>query len=355
MTERSNRSRLSRTLFREQASPVSAPPEALTHVLARVRRRRRAKRIVAGSVALALSAGSLAWLSTSFGPDDDASRSVATGSEPPISGSPAATDPPSVAGPSSTEIIGLTVEGDVVAVDRVMGIVGEPLARFPGAIDVEVAPSGEILVVSCCEPAAGAIHVLDAAGGERVVQHGLGVDIRTSGESAVAEIDGLRLLSSVTFDESTFIPVGAVLDAPEWPAWALDGEEVIYTAGGRLYSVSVHARSLDEALELRNVGGGSWYSPVQTADGIAAIRSEDPWTSVEGVPPGPSSLVLIGRSEESTILYESSNGISSLAVSDDGTRLLWVDDGMLMWNDRDGVHEMPTEEDLVAAVWSAPA
>jgi hypothetical protein len=367
-----------RELLEHAASRIVGKPDALGRTLERTRRRRRARRLGVAMFALLLSAASLSWLATSLTLLGQPSRPGGSSSRPPAAESPSTSDSvPAATGsttasatpPPTTEpplvpsrIIGLTADGEVVVVSTRNGTVEPPLAQFPpssdpdntglgtSAIDIEVAPSGEIFVVTCCEPAAGAVFIIDRTGEHIGTWNALGIDVlATTGAIAVAEIDGMTLVSSIAGSERRSIPSGGTLDPPEWPAWDPNGEQLIYAAGGRLYSVAASASSLDAGMSLEGTEEGSWYSPAVSRDGVVAIRSGQSWTRIGAVPRGPSSVVMIDSHGELTILYESSDGVSSLEVSPDGAHLLWVDGGDLVWSDEHGTHMI--EGNFVAATW----
>ena len=346
-----------RQLLEHAASRIVGKPGALGRTLERARRRRRARRLGVAMFALLLSAASLSWLATSFTP-------LGTSDSVPVAtGSASATPPPTTEPlPVPSRIIGLTADGEIAVVHTRNGTVEPPLAQFPpssdpdntglgtSAIGIEVAPSGEIFVVTCCEPAAGAIFIIDQTGEHIGTWNALGIDVlATTGAIAVAEIDGMTLVSSIAGSDRRSIPSGGTLHPPEWPAWDPNGEQLIYAAGGRLYSVAASASSLDAGMSLEGTEEGSWYSPAVSRDGVVAIRSGQSWTRIGAVPQGPSSVVMIDPHGELTILYESSDGVSSLEVSPDGAHLLWVDGGDLVWSDEDGTHKI--EGNFVAATW----
>lgn len=315
------------------ASRVKRSPGAFDTVLARAERRRRVRRFGAAIVGMALSAGTVALLVFSFGPGGERAPLGVSPSDRLTVEAPTGTITPSPTGPSPTadpsnpgpRILAITTSGDLVTIQVEAGLAEGPPASDPevngvlaASVDIEVAPTGEILVVTCCEPAAGAIYILNERYEHVGLQHGLGIDVlEDTREVAIAGIDGIDVFSSIEFRDFRSIPLNGRSESPEWPTWDPRGRRLVYVAGGNLYSVSSGARTLDEA-ETIGTENGSWYSPVVTEDGVVAIRSQAPWASIGAVPEGPSSVVLIDPSGERP-LYESQQSISSLAVADDGT------------------------------------
>jgi dipeptidyl aminopeptidase/acylaminoacyl peptidase len=354
------------------ASRLPHDTDAIAKTMAIVDRRRRLRRALIIALALLLPVGSFAILATTFAavqPSPEPVASAPASASPsvvPSSELPTTSPSESIAPPAGVDrIVAITAQGDVLAIDAQSKEVLSTLftirpSRDPDdtgltthAIDVEVTPRGGLFVPTCCEPAAGAIYVVDPDGKHTATYPGFGIAVHTaSGKMAIAEIDDMAVFDSIDGRGGRAISLGAASAAPpESPAWSLDGSRVAYVAGGALYVVDVTASSLDEAVEVRDSREGTWLSPAFTRDGLAAVRSSGEWRGIGSTPDGAASIVLVELESEPSVLAESSTPILSFAASPDGLSLLWVNHAGINWTDGDGdgVHRIPG--DFVAATW----
>ena len=349
------------------ASRLHRDANALAKTMAIVDRRRRRRRRLVMAVAVLLPVGSFAILARTFAPvqpspETAASASAsesASGSEQP-STTPSEPIAPS---PGVDGIVAITARGDVLEIDPHSKEVLSKLftirpSRDPDntglttqAVDVEATARRGLFVPTCCEPAEGAIYVIDSDGKHTATYHGFGIAVHSaSGKMAIAEMDGMAVFDSIDGRGGRAISLdGALAAPPESPAWSLDGSTIAYVAGGALYVVDVTASSLDEAIEVADSRNGTWLSPAFTKDGVAAVRSSGEWQGIGSTPDGAASIVLVEPGKDPSVLTESSTPIWSFAASPDGVSLVWVDHAGIHWTAGDSVHHIPG--DFVAATW----
>jgi hypothetical protein len=262
-------------------------------------------------------------------------------------------------------IVALTSAGDVVVIDRLESARVEKLATYPWrrdeetgiiygrAEDVTVLADGRLLVSTCCEPAGGAVDVLDETGERATELVGWDPQVDPAGTKvAVAGIIGIAIhdASAVAVPER-MVEVDPAPDSPSWqpedPAWSPDAQELAFTLGGSLGIVPVGAETLAEAEILEPGDGTYWASPAFTTDGVVAVEQSGSW---EHERTGPSRLVSLDLATGGAVELASSNGpMSDVTVDPSGHHLLWVEKGRLRW--RTGEALSSFEGDFVAAAW----
>lgn len=271
----------------------------------------------------------------------------------------AATSTSSDRSEAPARIVALTARGDLVVIDRVSLTQVATLASFSGrkdpetgivyekAEDLTALPGGKILVSVCCEPAGGAVDLIDEAGERTVKFSGWDPQVDPTGTKvAIGGVIGIAIHESLG-------PRPVIVEAdpgvePRDPSWSPDDEELVFTAGGRLGVVSTRADSLVEAEFVAPDEGAQWSSPAYTTEGIFAVEQSGPWKY--GVLRGPSRLVSIDLETGKKVEVAASRGpILDVSVDQSGRHLLWVEDGRLRWRIEGEV--VGFKGDFVAATW----
>jgi hypothetical protein len=273
---------------------------------------------------------------------------------------------PSTPAKPPARIVALTTEGDLVVIDRSESARVQTLATYPWrrdeetgiiynlADDLTVLADGRLLVSVCCEPAGGAIDVLDETG-ERTAEL-VGWDPQadpTGTRAALGGIIGIALHDALALARpARIVEVDPAPDAAGWqpddPAWSPDAQELAFTLGGSLGVVPVTAETLAEAEILEPGDQTYWASPAYTTDGVVAVEQSGTWG--HGDRTGPSRLVLVDLASGGAVELASSSGpIDDVAVDPSGHHLLWVERGRLRW--RIGAAISSFEGNFVAAAW----
>jgi hypothetical protein len=282
------------------------------------------------------------------GPGDGFSTPTEAGGSP---------DPP-------TRIVALTAAGDLVVINRGELTLEATLASFPWeedpetgivygrAEDLTALPGGGVLVSTCCEPAGGAVDLVDEAGERSERFSGWDPQIDPAGARiAIGGIPGIAIHNSSLAPRPlrTLGADPAMSDnMPADPSWSPDGGKLAFTAGDRLGVVAVTAASLAEANTFAPAEGSYWSSPAYTAEGIVAV--EQSGSRVAGAPAGPSRLLFVDPASGETRELSSSNGpITDVGVDVSGRHVLWVEDGRLRWQNDERTSGF--DGDFVAAAW----
>lgn len=257
-------------------------------------------------------------------------------------------------------IVALTRGGDLVLVDRAARARPTRIASFrerrdaetgllyERADDVTSLSGNRFLVSICCEPAGGAIDVVEAAD-RRPALSGWDPQVDTRGDRvAVGSPVGIFVFDASLAPNPRHTLEGDPSAQPRDPSWSPDGHELVFTAEGRLGRVPVDADSLAEAELLEPQAGTYWSLPAYTSNGVVAVEQRGRPTG--WYPSGPSRLLGVDLKTGDTVELASSRGpITDVSVDASGRYLLWVDREGLKW--RVGETTSRLDGDFVAAAW----
>lgn len=314
-------------------------------------------RLAAVTVALTIVGAASFLLVRAFFPEDAPQPGVTPTESP----SPQESPPPDTFGPPRG-IVALTATGDIMEIDHREGTIVRTIASFPPvddpetsagdfeAQDVGALPDGRFLVDTCCEPAGGSISIV-AANGERsgTIIHGW--DPHVASRLTIASIPWIAVYDLSAGEPERLIEVRPPGSGdPENASLSPDGDEIVFTNGGRLGVVGFSARSLLEASYLDPPPGKIWSSPAYTTSGVVAVESTGPWRGIGSSGSGPSRLLRVDLATGETTEIASTNGaITDVTVDQSGANLMWVQDGELVWQ-LDGETQR-LEGDFYASAW----
>lgn len=206
---------------------------------------------------------------------------------------------------------------------------GSPVSFF--LTDVATVPGGRILLSTCCEPAAGYIHVLNRLGDEAHPSlYGDDPEVDPSGRRlAMTSLQSVAILPATLDGETSNDIWGRGLFGPDDVGWSPNGKQVIFSLRRRLGVVEATATSLREARYVLPSKGSYWGSTAFARNGPLAVEIRG---RARHLDEGPSQILRVDFASGRTRVFRSSSEtITDLATDRKGSSLLWVEGGTLRW------------------------